>query len=151
METNLNALVQLIHSQSGLWDNTPNKKDRHRVAMMAVILELAEAVEGHRQNVISSRYYHAKIANAVMRLLDMAGAFEMILDEAEILKCVGEGPTRAEFPSYVYDMVQVIVHDDPEQGIEFGLIYGLSIALIFEIDIFTIIHEKLAYRGGLKA
>jgi len=85
----LNDLAREIHAQNlrvGWWDEyLPNQKwKRFPTAMMLVITEIAEACEGDRKDRMDDhlpdeKMLHVEIADAAIRLLDLAGAYEIDL------------------------------------------------------------------------
>jgi len=82
-EADWSDLADQIHAfnvDKGWWDNYPNKMDRFKTAQMLVITELAEACEGLRKDCMDDKLpdekmYDVEIADAIIRLLDMAGAY----------------------------------------------------------------------------
>lgn len=83
---NLTALANEIHTQNvavGWWDDWEVKTDRHETAMMLVVSEIAEAMEGDRKDLMDDhlpefKAFDVELADAMIRLLDLAGAYEMV-------------------------------------------------------------------------
>ena len=85
MET-LTELSRRIHTNNvkvGWWNEyLPNKMKRHETAMILVVTEIAEATEGMRKNLMDDHLpqypmVHVELADAAIRLLDLAGAYKM--------------------------------------------------------------------------
>lgn len=83
----LNALARMCHQANEKWWRDPatgeRLKDRNvGELLMLTVSELSEALEGHRRNLMDDKLPHRKmfdveIVDALHRLLDIAGAPEM--------------------------------------------------------------------------
>lgn len=91
---NLNELANEIHTQNvevGWWDSWPVKAERYETAMMLVVSELAEAMEGDRKNLMDEhlptrKMFDVELADAAIRLFDLAGALKVDLSGIERTK-----------------------------------------------------------------
>lgn len=81
----LNELSKQIHQdnvKAGWWSDihTGQRKDRNTgELLMLVVTEIAEAMEGHRKNLMDDKLPHRKmfeveLADALIRIFDIAGA-----------------------------------------------------------------------------
>ena len=85
LETAGNALTRLCHGialQSGWWSNPatadPIKRNTGEMLML-IVTEIAEAMEGHRKDLMDDKLPHRKmleveLADAVIRIFDLAGS-----------------------------------------------------------------------------
>tara|TARA_R100000951_G_scaffold112718_1_gene113479 strand:- start:10163 stop:10537 length:375 start_codon:yes stop_codon:yes gene_type:complete len=87
--TNLNEISKKIHEynvQAGWWPE--DKETRNKAEILCLIhSEISEAMEGLRKNLMDDKLPHRKmveveLADALIRLFDMAGAFGYDLDGA---------------------------------------------------------------------
>lgn len=87
----LNEMAKHVHSANTKWWHDPvSGKFRERnigELLMLTVSELAEAMEGHRKNLMDDKLPHRKmfeveLADTIIRILDMAGAFGLDLDGA---------------------------------------------------------------------
>lgn len=87
----LNHLVNLTHEANLKWWHdleTGEPKDRNIPEMlMLIVSEIAEAMEGHRKNLLDDKLPHrsmleVELADALIRLLDLAGGLGLDLGGA---------------------------------------------------------------------
>jgi len=74
----LNELSELCHSiakSKGFWDKPRNMGE----ALMLVVTELAEAMEGYRKN--DQENFREELADAFIRLLDLCGGYGVDIEE----------------------------------------------------------------------
>ena len=96
----LDALVDLCHTASvrgGWWsdlttgDPLPRTQERVGDKLMLVVTEIAEAKEGHRKGKMDDHLPHrpsieVELADAIIRIADLAGALDLNLAGAVIEK-----------------------------------------------------------------
>lgn len=74
----LNELAALCHTiavEKGFWDQERNMGE----ALMLIVTELAEAMEGYRRQ--DQENFKEEIADAFIRLLDLCGGFQIDIEE----------------------------------------------------------------------
>lgn len=158
VERDLGVLAREIHEQNlaaGWWDQwLDNKRDRHATAMMLVISEMSEAMEGVRKDLMDDHLTHRKmfdveLADAMIRLLDLAGAYETRLTTAGALAVELNGElTDLTPPEQLFFVIQVGLLCETENNQVLAMTGGvLGIALQNQIDLFPIIAEKRAYNA----
>lgn len=154
----LTFLARRIHDQNvkvGWWDQwLDDKMDRHRTAMMLVISELAEAMEGDRKDLMDDHLPHRKmfeveLADAVIRLLDLAGAYDINL--------ASTGQAAASFvpdligltpPEQLFFVISAgLTYESEERQVEDMLAGVFGIAIAHGIDLFPVIQEKREYNA----
>lgn len=90
----LNAEATRVHLANAKWwinIQTGESLDRNvGELMMLVVSELAEALEGHRKDLMDDKLPHRKmfeveLADAVIRLLDVAGGFKLDLISMKVM------------------------------------------------------------------
>lgn len=99
MKKSINELVNEIHEanvKTGWWNDTETgdgllkESFEHFVIgtkIMLVVTELSEAIEGYRKDLMDDKLPHRKmveveLADAMIRIMDIAGALEMDLEGA---------------------------------------------------------------------
>ena len=81
----LNELAGLCHSiakEKGFWEKDRNIGE----ALMLIVTELAEAMEGHRKN--DQENFKEELADAFIRLLDLCGGLGIDIEEEIYQKSV---------------------------------------------------------------
>lgn len=157
IERDLDVLAADIHTQNlaaGWWDGWADKMDRHQTAMMLVISEMAEAMEGVRKDLMDDHLPHHKmfdveLADAAIRLLDLAGAYETDLSKTgnNAASCLPD-LKGLKPPEQLFFVIQTsLVFFTEEVQVEAMLAGVFAIALCHEIDLFPIIAEKRAYNA----
>ncbi len=152
---NLNKLAADIHQQNvdaGWWDEWPNKIDRMLTARMLVVTELAEAAEGVRKDLMDDhlphhKMLHVELADAAIRLLDLAGAYDigLVFDPSEIEMQNEVYSARRSNDLERLDNVVFACHSSPVRWIDVTMFAIIALAQFHEIDLFAIIEEKRAY------
>jgi NTP pyrophosphatase (non-canonical NTP hydrolase) len=155
----LNALAADVHAQNleaGWWDDwLDDKTARHETAMMLVISELAEAMEGDRKGLWDDHLPHhqmfdVELADAAIRLLDLAGAYEMDLGAApgkahEFAASRHREKTPPEKLRAVIKKACRAATRETEVLIALSGVFG--IALTRRLNLLPIIAEKRAYNA----
>lgn len=74
----LNELCELCHSiakSKGFWDKERNMGE----ALMLIVTEIGEAMEGYRKN--DQENFREELADAFIRLLDLCGGYGIDIEE----------------------------------------------------------------------
>jgi len=93
LKASVSILVEACHSRAwnaGWWHNikTGDRADRNvGELLMLIVSEIAEAMEGHRKNLMDDKLPHRKmleveLADAIIRICDLAGALGLDLPGA---------------------------------------------------------------------
>lgn len=90
----INALAERVHMDNvsaGWWTNLSTGESTLRTRnvpemLMLIVSEVAEAMEGHRKNLMDDKLPHrpmlqTELADAIIRILDLAGSREAIAKE----------------------------------------------------------------------
>ncbi len=80
----LSQLAQTCHAiakEKGFWDEQRNIGE----ALMLVVTELAEAMEGHRHQ--DDANFREELADAFIRLLDLCGGLGIDIEQEIAIKC----------------------------------------------------------------
>lgn len=156
---NLKELADRIHNQNleaGWWDDyLDDKESRHETAMMLVISELSEAMEGDRKNIMDDhlpeyKMFDVELADALIRLLDLAGAYaDEYIDREDIiggpkLIMLGGKSVPEQLMYIIRDMLQYYKTDYDRQVYN-GIVSIICMASIHGVDLETIVEKKLAY------
>lgn len=121
----LNARATRVHAANQKWwhDLTTGEPiDRNTDEMlMLVVSELAEAMEGHRKSLMDDKLPHRRmaeveVADALIRLLDIAGAYEFDLEADYMANPIPWGDNFAENLMKVVRVLAYdsVYHQDPE-------------------------------------
>lgn len=93
--TDINRLSNLCHNASARWWHDPatGKRLERNVPemLMLIVSEIAEAMEGHRKNLMDDKLPHRKqleveLADALIRIHDLAGGLDLNLGVAFVEK-----------------------------------------------------------------
>ena len=154
----LNTLSADIHRgnvEAGWWDDFAVKTDRHRTAMMLVVSELAEAMEGVRKDLMDDhlpchKMFNVELADALIRLLDLAGAYELTMwcesDVAPMIGRVADNWGRRTQPEQLYIATRTMLNaKNGYDEVYLGILGVLVICRINDIDIWPIVAQKRAY------
>lgn len=158
----LNSLAAEVHQQNleaGWWDeHLPDRKaDRYEDAMMLVVTELAEASEGARKDLMddklpAEKMFDVELADAIIRLLDMAGAYRADLsDTAFGVRAATHGlrhcTTHLQRLRYAVRMSCVANRD---QAITATIEAVIAIASTYDVDLWRLVAEKRAFNRTRK-
>jgi hypothetical protein len=158
----LNSLAAEIHQQNvdaGWWDEhlPDNKADRYEDAMMLVVTELSEATEGARKDLMddklpAEKMFDVEMADAMIRLLDLAGAYKVDLDFVE-----GAVPNARAAMKYFKTPLQHIrcavrmsCLARKENAITSTIEAVIAIADTYDVDLWRLVAEKRAFNRTRK-
>ena len=155
----MKQLATKIHEdnvKAGWWDNFPNKEDRYELAMVLIFSELFEAMEGDRKNLMDNHLPQypmliVELADAVIRLFDLIGAFEL----EEFIEFIDrenyEHDTEMSYPEYLYLIMRDCFSSDLDEVEKLGYLvwYLIPVSESFasekEIDFWEVVYTKLEY------
>lgn len=153
----LQNLAIEIHEENikaGWWNDYPCKWDRCDTAVMLIITEIAEAVEGWRKDLQDNhlpqyKMYHVEIADTLIRLLDCIGAYKL----QSWLHT--EYKTQPFYTAIMYTNTKTVpeklvlivksLFGNCDKGLIDAAHLLLALADYEQIDILKIIDEKRAY------
>lgn len=158
----ITLLGEEIHAANviaGWWAKFPNKFDRYSTAMMLVISELAEALEGDRKNLHDDHLPHHKmfdveLADAVIRILDLVGAYNVNIgydykdDNDEYIELVKADilNNNETIPESLYEITKIICSNyEVNYLYTRALYYIIAVAELKNIDLWNIVDEKRQY------
>ena len=157
---NLTELAQSIHAdnvEAGWWDDWPNKINRFETAMFLVISELVEAGEGVRKNLQDDhlplyKMFDVELADTAIRLLDLAGAYEMKLSalmQTDIDVTVKQLKGMPNKLAQLFFIVQAAAMSRGfrKAMIRDTLVGVIALARLHKIPLAKIIDEKRAYNA----
>jgi hypothetical protein len=155
---NLNVEAARVHEANAKWwidINTGEPLNRNvGELMMLVISELSEALEGDRKDLMDDKLPHRKmfeveLADAVIRLLDIAGGFQLDINEVEA-QFVG-------IPIFTYNTAEnlLMITDKCVAAHKGGLAFyvGKALWMIEHLaslkfcDLWAAYEEKMAYNA----
>lgn len=151
---NWTELSKEIHQDcvdAGWWKPYPNKMDRYDTAMMLVISEIAEAMEGDRKNLMDDhlkqyRMFDVELADAAIRLLDSGGAYNISFNIKENeLQVIKTSVCNKNTPEQLLYICRIAVDADINFAIHYAFAAIIVIAELHEIDLCALIQEKRAY------
>lgn len=153
---NLVALAAEVHKQNvvvGWWDEWPVKTDRHETAMMLVVSELSEALEGDRKDLMDDhlpefKAFGVELADAMIRLLDLAGAYETQLDEhLDVVKNAAVSWLKnVAVPIQLNRCVRTMIMQESFDGqVLQGIANIIAVAEVHEINLWKLVELKRAY------
>ncbi len=91
----INLMAREVHSRNALWWTNLETGERYQrnvgELLMLITSELAEAMEGHRKNLMDDKLPHRRmveveLADALIRILDMAGGLGLDIGGAFVEK-----------------------------------------------------------------
>lgn len=154
----LNELAKNIHTanvEAGWWNGFAHKRDRADTALMLSVSEIAEAMEGFRKDLSDDHLPHHKmfdveLADAAIRLLDLAGAYEIDLSRLELRienRC--RDMRSRSVPEQLYDIVRAMASGrHVGQRITDGIVAVIAVARVNGVDLWSIVEEKRAYNAA---
>lgn len=146
--------AQSIHAQcvaAGWWDEYPNRMDRFDTAMALVLSELMEGLEGWRKDLMDDhlphyKMYHVELADAAIRLLDSAAAWNIPVDDIDF------GDTwdfaKTAVPDRLMETCRNAASLIPHVAIHNTLLAVITLARYENIDLAQIISEKRIYNAN---
>lgn len=157
----MNELARDIHAQNlevGWWDEfLPNQKwRRYETAMMLVVSEIAEAMEGHRKDLQDDhlpdeKMLHVEIADAAIRLLDLAGAYKIDLHHAgggHSLEFAMARLAGKPVPAQLYLICKTAMGEDEILAIRHALADLWAFSLLHGFVMGRLIAKKRAYNDA---
>ena len=156
----INTLARNTHRHNvaaGWWDEFDNKLDRYETAMMLCVSEIAEAMEGFRKDLMDDhlpeyKMFDVELADAMIRLLDLAGAYGVHLEDdlankyPVALRWHREAPLRKRtVPEQLYEVVRVMTGASPLNVIERSVNVVRAIADINDVDLWKLVELKHEY------
>lgn len=157
-EGTLETLAKEIHAfnvDKGWWDDYPVKTDRFDTAMMLVTSELSESMEGCRKNLMDDkvpqyRMFDVELADAMIRLLDLAGAYE--IETFGRSSAVDTEPLiDSTQPEQLWHIVKMLgyttVMRSESSAIHFGVLLVQAVANHNDIDLKSIIKAKMEFNN----
>lgn len=153
----LNELADRVHAANRRWwlDDVGEFQARNaNQILMLVISELAEAMEGHRKNLMDDKLPNrpmpeVELADALIRLLDVAGAYKYDLGEWR-----GRTPSfTGVFPADLYLIVRQLSYnwEAHRTGLHCLIMDGvysiLRLAAKNNMDLMGAFEEKMAYNA----
>lgn len=154
---NLTELAKEIHEWNvhvGWWDDFEVKSERHELAKMLVISELVEAMEGYRKDLFDEhlpefKMFDVELADAMIRLLDLAGAYELNLNSVyEFVERDFHFESQKNIPEQLYQVVKSIhgLWGKPFQHeITQGIISIMIVAKLNDVDLWKLVDLKRVY------
>ena len=147
--------AKIIHAacvQAGWWDPWPNKFDRYETAIMLVVSELSEAMEGQRKNLVDDHLkdvpmFWVELADTAIRLLDLAGALEAPTTMPEIFhtSCRVNLESRIVPEQLYYAVRQAVVPMGATKSVPCCLLAVITIADLHNIPLKDLIRRKFEY------
>ena len=155
--TELAAEIHADNIKAGWWDTWPNKIERFETAMMLVISELGEAMEGDRKDLMDDhlpnrKMFDVELADTLIRLLDLAGAYGVVFKNFDNIVGNSVRSLRAKRltrPEQLFEIAKVVANGTtPVYVVAKGISVTLCVAEINKINIFDIVHEKREYNSA---
>jgi hypothetical protein len=147
-----------IHQQNelaGWWDDWPHKPDRHGTAMALVVSEFAEAIEGARKDLMDDhlpqfKMFAVEIADANIRLLDLAGAYEINMLKQRVAHGVDflmvDLRSKQNHLEAVWRCIGYLTRSSyREDQVVDGIAACYALARRYDIDLDPVIDAKLEY------
>lgn len=153
---NLTALANEIHTQNvavGWWDDWEVKTDRHENAMMLVVSEIAEAMEGDRKDLMDDhlpefKAFDVELADAMIRLLDLAGAYEIATlddDRKHRVKHAANFFHGRTVVEQLFFVVKQVCYGGMKQAVKSGVYCIEAVAMNNNVDLWKLVELKRAY------
>ena len=156
--------IHQFNVDAGWWDEYKDDKfDRFETAMMLVVSELSEALEGCRKNLMDDKLpdfkmFDVELADASLRLLDMAGAYikfenpdsSLIYDEPipNALKQKLKDSTKPEQLWTAVTILSETAFSQPILSITRGILVIREIAKLHDINLTTIMRLKTEFNAS---
>ena len=151
---NLNELAKQIHLANHKWwhDSNGNRLERNfQELLMLAISEVSEAMEGERKDLMDDHLPHRKMAevemaDTVIRLLDIAAGFKIVLFDLSDSKV--KAPLPENKGQILFDIVETIVAVEAEPSIISHSIWCIQVyCKKHSYDLEGAIQEKLQYNA----
>lgn len=156
MQKKLTKLATEIHAANvkvGWWNDWPVKEARYKTAMMLVVSEIVEAMEGYRKNLQDDhlpqyRMFEVELADTLIRLLDLVGAFELKFYQVESAYADALQRMQGEaIPEQLFSIVKTACARQPFAAIQRATMATIAVADLNNVDIWTIVEAKRAYNA----
>lgn len=152
VERDLNAEAKRVHEANRKWwtdlqtGEYPIKRNIDELRML-VVSELAEAMEGDRKNLPDDKLPHrpmreVELADALIRLLDIAGAYQIVLPTL----CDGEDWTP-NFAENLFTICRNFSTFSVNTAVVWGIGDIISLAKHYNMDLWGAYEEKMAYNA----
>lgn len=162
----LNRYADHVHELNHIWwydEGSEEKLTRAFGELMQLVLsEVAEAMEGFRKDLMDDhlpqyKMFHVELADAVIRILDTAGAYEFNIEYAKVDFLIR--PDHENIPSRLFNLSDFIIRlthtyiekNDPRKWLIGNLIWHFieqseQLALATGcIDFWQVVYDKLVY------
>lgn len=159
----LRELATDVHDTNvavGWWDDwLDDKTVRYDTAMMLVVSELSEAMEGHRKDLMDDhlpkyRMFDVELADAMIRLLDAAGAYYVAIpDNMDLMvlrTCSLWSVSEKSVPEQLYATVRSLVGPimrDPQESVVSGMVDVMAMAELNDVDLWPVVAAKRKYNA----
>lgn len=166
MNYELNTLATLMHARAvaaGWWDDSPSRWSRYELATQLASSELAEAMEGHRKDLMDDHLPHlpmfdVELADFAIRQLDLAGALKIDVDidihacndAVEAMRDRTIPAQLGQINAALFANVWPFSYSNPEQfvmrkNVRRSLLFAFACAEVNSIDLRDVIMAKSEY------
>lgn len=145
MLTELAAEIHQDNVAAGWWDEyLPDRKhERTETAMMLIVSELSEAMEGHRKGLMddhlpAEKMFDVELADAMIRMLDLAGALGITVnDDPALVDIIKVRLANKPVPAQLYGIVMA--------PLGLNIYRTIAVAEMNNVDLWRLVAAKRAY------